>query len=30
MKLVSGAATAVALLALGGTLDISRMGRVLT
>ena len=28
MKLVSGAATAVALLALGGTLDISRMGRV--
>ena len=28
MKLVSGAATAVALLALGGTLDISRMSRV--
>ncbi len=28
MKLVSGAATAVALLALGGTLDIPRMGRV--
>lgn len=28
MKLVSGAATAVALLALGGSLDISRMSRV--
>ena len=28
MKLVSGAATAVALLALGGTLDIPRMSRV--
>ena len=28
MKLVSGAATAVALIALGGTLDVSRMSRV--
>lgn len=28
MKLVSGAATAVALIALGGSLDISRMSRV--
>lgn len=29
LKLMSGAATSVALLALGGSLDLSRMGRVL-